>query len=741
MLNIILFIFFIAVLTLFGKLLIENYSPINTVNISSYAKLPINFLIGLGTHLAIAHVLAYLIHSYRFSSLISFGLMFLFLFFTLFTRKISLQETFSSFDRKNLLLSIATLVISIWCGLRGHFTDSDNTHIAWMNTIVRNNIYPPYIPVEKGYSLTFYHYGIDLIGASIRSITDLMSWDTISFQVAIGAFLVISSVFCFSTLFIKKFTNQILATLIICFSTSITSIEFFYKYISKLPQLGIYNFLHHWQNAGLTSVCDVPYYMVLISQSMGLSSILVIFILIFIAEKQNYKNNYLIYLSIILVSFVGYFCYSAFWYPSFIGLLMFLGIRFVFLFKEQRQRDSLINLFLIVLSFFLGKTLTLQFSSTSFGGIQALVFEPSLYWDHYAMNFLSYFDFKVDGNLVKPAIDYNSGKTVFQVHLFSWTTMRNFGFFLIAAVSLLIYKLFKKSLNFSSVLFLSSIPAIVVAFLFRFVPKYTEMYRFPSFGTVCLLMFIVINLFVLIESNENNFCKKIFQNKLLSFVVIFHLLLFIIPGLVATLPGFSYHGYASDERLDNQEKKLLKVLMKYQKTGDVMLTNKVFYIFCDFSSVAGFYGVGGQMYKPDAQTRATAIYLMNPILLRELGINYVLIYKDDKLSQIAITRLKDRNLFRELIEIHNTHPDYFLFEFVNLRQFTAEEVAQMQNEYQWIIGSKIGQQFVVLNNNGNAVTANSKKELETTVQQFRKEVAKQNIAAAVWLSAQAVLRH
>lgn len=727
-------------MTLFGRLLVEGYAANNIKEIPSYAKLPINFLIGLGAHLAAAHILAYLIHSYRFSSIISFGLIFLFLLFTVFVRKVSFKQILISFDRKNLLLTIGTLIISIWCGIRGHLTDSDNTHIAWMNTVVSNNIYPPYIPVEKGYSLTFYHYGIDLIGASIRSITGLMSWDAISFQVAIGTFLVISSIFCFNTLFIKKFTNQILATLVICFCTSVTSIEFFYKYISKLSQIGIYDFLHHWQNAGLTSVCDVPYYMVLISQSMGLSSVLVMFILIFIAEKNSYKNNYLIYTSIVLVSFVGYFCYSAFWYPSFIGLLMFFAIRFIFSFKEQKQVNSLINLFLIVLSFFLGKTLTLQFSSTSFSGVQALVFEPSLYWDHYAMNFLGYFDFKVDGNLAKPAVDYNSGKTVYQIYLFSWTTMRNFGYFFIAAVSLLIYKSIKKSLNFSTVLFLSSIPAIAVAFVFRFVPKYTEMYRFPSFGTVCLLMFIVINLVTLIESSENNFCKKILQNKLLGFILIFHLSLLMIPGIVATLPGFSYNRFSSDELLDKQEKKLLEVLMKYHKTGDVILTNKVFYTFCDFSSVAGFYGVGGQMYKPDWQTRQTAIYLMNPILLRELGVNYVLIHKDDKLSQLAINRLKDSNLFRELIEIHNTHRDYLLFQFVNLKQSRSEELAQMQNEYQWIIGSKIGQEFIVLKNNNMPVTANSKKELEATVEKFRTEVAKQNIAAAVWLSAQAVLR-
>jgi hypothetical protein len=180
--------------------------------------------------------------------------------------------------------------------------------------------------------------------------------------------------------------------------------------------------------------------------------------------------------------------------------------------------------------------------------------------------------------------------------------------------------------------------------------------------------------------------------------------------------------------------------MKYQKTDDVVLTTKVFYTFCDFASVAGFYGVGGQMYKPDWQTRSSAIYLLNPVLLKELQVNYVLLHKDDKLSQLALARLQDRRLFKEHVEINQIHPEYKFFEFVNSRQFSDSEIAAMHNEYEWVIGTKLGQKFTMLLQYGKPVVAQSKAELKTPLENFRKEVAKQNIPAAVWLCAQAMVK-
>lgn len=733
MLSIVLFIIFLLVLTLFGETLSKKILIGFDKPLSFYERMPIDFLLGLSMHLTFAHLIAFLTSSYRVSAIISFVLMLGYLLYMVYSKKFALKEFFQNSSQASYLIFVGTLIISIWCAVRGHLTDSDNTHIAWMSSIVRNNFYPPNIPVDKDYSLTFYHYGIDLICSSINSITGLMPWDAISFQVGIGAFMVISSIFCFTKLFISQLSNRIFATLIICFFSSPIAIEFFYKYITKLSEIGFSAFLHHWQNAGLSSVANIPYYLVLISQSMGLAPIIIILFLVFIAEKNNYKANSYIYFSLSLLSFIVYFAYSSFWYPTFVGLILYFAISNIKSFNFKK----LINPSLILLSIFLGKFLTLQLGSTNISDVNAIVIQPSLYWDHYAMNFLGYFDFKVDNNFIKPITDFNSGKTVFAVHLFSLTTMRNFGFIFLLAFALWIYQLYRKSLGFLSVLFLSAIPALIVPFILRYVPKYTEMYRFPSFGTVILVIFIVISCFSLIEE-KNNFVYRLQKNTLMKILIIFHLSLLLIPGIIATLPGFSYNQFPSNDLLDNQEKDLLKQLMKYQHSGDVALTNQIFYTFCDFSSVAGFYGVGGQMYKPDWQTRNTAIYLLNPLLLKELDVKYILFYKDDKLSDLALKRLSDQNLFKELIDIHQIHPDYRFFEFNRNKTFSDSELVLLQNEYFWILGTKLGHTFTPLMNNNQPIVANTKLVLDPLIKQYKTILAKDNIPAAVWLCTQAM---
>ena len=301
------------------------------------------------------------------------------------------------------------------------------------------------------------------------------------------------------------------------------------------------------------------------------------------------------------------------------------------------------------------------------------------------------------------------------------------------------YQLVKNCLGLLLVLFLSALPALTVPFILRFVPKYTEMYRFPAFGTNMLVIFIVISCFVLLE-NENNCFYKLQKNIFVKVLIVFHLMLVLTPGVIATLPNFSYNQFASDDLLDKEEKNLIKHLMKYQHSGDIALTTKLFYTFCDLSSVAGFYGVGGQMYKPDWQTRSTAVYLLNPLLLKELNVKYVLIYKDDKLSDLALKRLNDPSLFRELIDIHQVHPDYRFFEFNSAKVFDSVELTSLQNEYRWIIGAKLGQSFTPLVNNSQSITASTKQELSPLVKQYKTILAKDNIPAAVWLTAQAIPR-
>jgi hypothetical protein len=207
------------------------------------------------------------------------------------------------------------------------------------------------------------------------------------------------------------------------------------------------------------------------------------------------------------------------------------------------------------------------------------------------------------------------------------------------------------------------------------------------------------------------------------------------------LPSLGHFNYLSTDRLNDSQKNALKVLMKYHQQDTTCLTTIIYYSFCDISNIAGFWGVGGQFYKPDLITRQTALYLLNPILLTDLKVTHVLIdVNQDKLSNIAISRLNDRELFEEILEVNQTKPEWRFYRFVGRRQYNVQELAQMQREYMWVLGSKPnGAEFVPAFQYGNYVTGLTRNQItEAALIAKRDLISSGQIAAAVWLGPQAM---
>lgn len=746
-----LFVVYLAILLILGDILISrSFVTLNyPAKISSRIAASLPF--GLAFHLFTAHILAlFITHSYRIAACLSIGLMLLIIIIAEFKQYYSLnnlvQDLLSFSKSKEVWVIVLGLLIAVSCGIRGHLTDSDNTHIPWMAGIVLNNDYPPLLPVNPEYNLSFYHYGIDLLNSSIFSITGALPWDAISMQVGIGAFSVFLIIYAIYDYFFKSFVVTLLATLFTTLFTSIMGLEFIYKFASKISEWGLKGFFYYWQQASLPAIGHIPYNLVLISQDMGTAPLLVILLFLLILKDQvDYKFDFFkIGLPVLLLSFLTYFCYEAYWYVSFAGLgLLFTIEVLTSLIRNQfssiQVRQKLLNVFFFMACYSIAKFLTFRSGFSSFDNINALVIHPTLYWDHFAMQFLNFFPAPMDNHTVLGVRDYVSGKMILNVYWWSMISFRNWGFLTIIVILLSIYKLFKKQFDNSFIFVFAGVAGLFVPFIVDYVVKPSETYRFPAWTMIMFLFFVVISVIKLVQ--ENTSLQNLLKPLPIRVLVIINLLFFLIPGVASIVPSFGHVAYGADDRLTKPQKLALEVMIKVHKPGEIGLAARPFYWMSDIANVAGFYGVGGQMSKMDLLTRRTAINLMNPILLQELKVNYILVDKSDVLSKAAIERLKNPSLFEEITKVHELNPDWHFYRFVDKVGYDPTQISLLKDEYDWVVGSKFGYEFkpLVFENNVMYV-GEERKELEGIVKNYKQKLKVDNIPVAMWLVAEAMTK-
>jgi len=747
MLSTFLFFIYLGIALISGDVLVSLCFQVINFRASFITRFVASLTTGLALHIFTAHILALLTHSYKLSAWLSLALALILYLVAQVKKYYSLKELWEGFlvsiQSKEIWIIVLALIIAINAGIRGHLTDSDNTHIPWMAGIVLNNVYPPLLPVNQEYSLGFYHYGIDLLCASIFTIAQAMPWDALSMQVGIGAFLVVLSIYALYNYFFNSIKISVLACLFTTFFTAITAVEFVYKFGSKLPELGIINFLYYWQQASLTAIGHIPYCLVLVSQDMGIAPLLLILLVLFciLSESKSYtwKNWIIISLPILLLAFIAYFCYDAYWYVTVAGLGLYLAFSCLRLAGKAPQecKNRILNLFIFLSIVSIAKYLTFKHGFTSFDGVEALLIQPSLYWDHFLMQFLNFFPVNPNDPGIKTVTDFVSGKEVLNVHLFTMITFRNFGFLVLVSLLIIAYKLFKKKFDNSFIFACIALPGLVVPFVVEFVLKPTETYRFPAWSAIMLLFFMTIFFVNLVRDSSR--LQKLLKPLWIRIIITAHLLFFVIPGIASVVPIFGHVAYSDDSRLTKPQKAALKEIIRIHKPGEIAVTDKLFYWLSDMTNVAGFYGVGGQMYKADMVTRGTVIHLMNPLLLQELGVDYVLVDQSDVLSPIARARLRHKDLFQEITKINELNPNWRFYKFVNNYKFSAEEQVSLNAEYKWIVGSKIGYQFQPLVFGEKTMyVAQHRKDLVDLIKQEKAAMKTTNIPMAMWLTAEAL---
>jgi hypothetical protein len=413
-----------------------------------------------------------------------------------------------------------------------------------------------------------------------------------------------------------------------------------------------------------------------------------------------------------------YFTFPAFYYPILAAVLIYLAFEFI-----KKPKETFIKSLWLVLPMIIGKFLTFTHSGTEAGGVKVLSIQPDLTWYNWGKAYLRYFYDQYYFQNLGTAFDYVNPAYHWKIPLFSSITFREFGFELIIATVILIHQITKKQINQSVLIYLSAIAALTASLVLEFAPRSIETARFLHLTKIFLVIYVAIHLPYYISLLKN-------FSKYLPTICYCTLAVMLVPGIISVIPINDFVIVGSSA-ISDEHKNLVKELSKIHKSGDVIVDTINFKHGYTIPNIAGFYGVGGQIYKADLFTRQAAIYTLNSNLLKEIHANYVLIGLQDKISSIAQQRLKNPSLFQE---VNINMPQYHLYKIVGSEFSTIPE-------YAWILGCDLANQYLPMQNNNQMILFATKDEAIKAKDDFRKQIATQNPVCAFWLKEQAIIKN
>ncbi len=617
------------------------------------------------------------------------------------------------------------------------FGNPDRIHWAIASSLANNDIYPVIMPAGINFSGRFYHFGSDLL-AAILIKTGLSNWDAFSLQTGLWvfAFFGISYVLFFS-ICRKEFLAAFM-TLFFCFFTSSASYEFLWREWSHLFDMDLLHFCLAWIQISWTSISNLSVQLRLNSQNSAIpTALLLIFLISQFYYRPQLRKRLSFYFLITLSSFLTYSIYPTIWYPlcAGLGLLFIIQVLQRLIFKLN-LRYKISNKLYLLAAIYLGKFLNFTTSATNLNGVETFRFNPNLYWTNWGKPYLSYFWSPEYLNSLPRSIDHVTMGQLLEIPLFSSISMKDFGLALLIGLGILLYliirsKFFTRRLDFWVYIFFSALAAFAVSFLFEFTPRRIEIARFLVWSEIAFVFFISIYLLKL----ENALLKKPIKH-LKKIIWIFNLILFIglTPGWTAMLPieEFCFMGR---KNLKDDEKAMLRDLSQIHKDRDIVLDSTDYELGSDFCGMAGFYGVGGQIYLLDYMNRTTATYLLNPKLLKELKVNYVFIGPHSKLSSQALKNLESSSFLVNDNDFSSKHLGYKFLRFIE-----PHNLENYPQDYYWALGYKEGKQFVpIRNQEGDFILAENQDQLQKFYSEYHEYyINNQEPLKALWLSIQAV---
>ena len=373
------------------------------------------------------------------------------------------------------------------------------------------------------------------------------------------------------------------------------------------------------------------------------------------------------------------------WHSVLLGFLIYLCFIFLIdiiskklkIFNYQSWIENNYQIYAsILLSLVLGKIICFNQSIVNSGSVRDLIFNPSLSYKQgtgwgatYQELFIGFDKLREYSFSASPSDYYASYD--FIVPLFSEMAFREIMLFVYIAIFVFIINKFKeKKLIPVDIVFFSAIATVAIPFFIEYLPRPSEEIRFIIFAKPFLIFYSAVYLFkTLVEKNIN---------KIILFFLIIILTLNILPSALNLFLGKGSHN--SNLTVTKAQKDFVRSFKKIHKTGDICIDDKIYIAWMGESTLAGCYNTSYRTFRENYTTRTTAIRLMNPLLFRELNVDYLVISDFDSLPSEAKERLKNSNWYTQVV-----NDSIKVFKFNKSAQFDQKSYEQLSREYVWAL--------------------------------------------------------
>jgi hypothetical protein len=746
-----LIIFYIINLSLLGYLLLDlcnkKISPYdlktnNLIKICSY------FILGLGFLVIFSHLISFFTNSYKLSLNISGLVVFLVNATYCLTRtKVffsSLSKNIFKFTKIEILFFCLILFFSLQVYKVEVLTHSsyDKKHHCITSCLLENDIYPPREPADKNTSMAGYHYGLNLIAASISHLNQMPVWEAHGVEMAIFTFIIFVFSAALVNIFITNYSISIFLGMYVIFFLSFQNFEFllrFYNLYSKMDLLNIFNL---YNNISYLVAKNLQTRLYFYSPNLGFALSFVQFFSI-IKALDSLKEQKRIQIQPLLIvfaaSFLNYFS-EVMWHSVLIGFSLYLLLNLCgdLITKKLKVfcKDSWIrNLYhvdiAILLSLILGKVFCFNKSIVNSGTMKELIFAPSLSykqgtgWGAFYQELFIGVDKLRSYKITPSPSDYYSSFD-FNVPIFSEMAWREILIFvLLATLAFLLNFSREKKITSLDIIFLSGFGTALIPFFIEYLPRPSEEIRFIIFAKPFLIFYTIVSLFYYLTS-KNKF-------RIVSTCIILLLGLNIIPSFLNLSLARGPHN--NNLTVTEDQKHFVKSFKKIHKSGDVCIDDKIYIAWMGESTLAGCYNTGYRTFRENYTTRTTAINLMNPLLLKELDVDYVIISNYNGLSPLGQERLNNKNLFTQVID--EKIKVYRLNKNFSLDKPSYDSLA---TEYIWaLVWETSPTQVRILQSNDNRpIVSFNRSLLEQQKIITQEQFKNKNPEFATWISVQAL---
>lgn len=706
MFSVIKFIFFLSATFIFGFTSLSQIIKINSLLV----LIPFSITFGIAAYLFTCHVLSFLIGP-QAASVITLIVLILISILILITKRKKLCRVEKDADNFQLLtIYLIALIISIltFIATSKYGTFDRESHMPMALTMFHNNVYPPRDCFRPDYVL-LYHYGGDLLAGAVYWITNFdisRAYEIISTVLSGTTFL---SFFALAWMLTKNYRLSLISGFCTYFGGGLLWLDAILRYLTKNFPEGAANwsFLQTFLNVGIHGgINNAPSVLTFIS-TFDLGNPLLAFCLALfwkMTQEKNIKSSigYIAFLSIALfpLFLTADWLYVTFW----AGVMPFLLILWT-----NKKREFLIPATItLFISMFLNKSignaLFLQDPTQNLGrtnifdiGIKQNLFSV-VSWgrlSHYVMNYQT-------------------------ISCFSWDFISELGLTLFLFPIAIIH-LMKTKNTFAYLLFFSALFTMPVPTIIDFKLNPVELVRLFSFGNSMLILLITCGVAFLY--------KDFLQKKIL---ILIYTIAFTLSPVSQLLVGaiLSPNAFSNKFMVDKifEDVKNLKsfgdYINYYKLFNDAILNNKnrIFNLYkneIDFFKLngrpkdvaisqvfevpayAGVYSLipsrrliyWEQLYSPFNSVYETAFNTLDPYLLNELKIKWILVRNDLK---IKLPLESQNNLSnKELFNLVYTSQKETLQQWYEIYRYQADNAKNFLSKYDrktaWILINRQGQ--------------------------------------------------